>query len=239
MNAIILAAGMGSRLMPHTREIPKPLIKINGIPIIERQIEFLKALGINDIYVVTGHLSVQFEYLKKKYDVQLMFNPEYYRYNNIYSFYLCRDYFGDSWVLDGDVFLNRNFLQPNISSSTYFTGKKQILQSEWELVFDDQNILNDIIIHSNTQVPRRNETPVYVMSGISYWSHDSAKTILDALNRKISLFLSNNRSNIGSQYWDQLVVDNLDRLHIKVQAIGADDWIEIDCEYDFPKGLKI
>ena len=53
MRAIILAAGMGSRLTPLTLNMPKPLIKINNESIIERQIKFIREIGINEIIVVT------------------------------------------------------------------------------------------------------------------------------------------------------------------------------------------
>ena len=58
------------------------------MPILERQVEFLKEKGINEIIVVTGYLNQKFEYLKDKYGVKLVFNDKYDIYNNIYSMYL-------------------------------------------------------------------------------------------------------------------------------------------------------
>ena len=147
---------------------------------------------------------------------------------------MCQEYFGDTWVLDGDIFLNKNFLRADISTSTYFSGKKQILQPEWELRFNEKNILQDIIIHDNLLESKKKEIPVHVMSGISYWSQTSSPIILSALNHKIPLILNHSRSDIGNQYWDQLIIDNLDKLDISIQPIDSNDWIEIDCEYDLP-----
>lgn len=56
MNAIIIAAGMGTRLRPLTLSTPKPLIKIFGKPMIERNIEFLLEKDIKKRIVVTGYL---------------------------------------------------------------------------------------------------------------------------------------------------------------------------------------
>ena len=77
MKAIILAAGMGTRLRPLTNEMPKALVKVNGKPMLERQIEFLHEKGIKDIIIVTGYLKEKFDYLQGKYGVELIFNEKY------------------------------------------------------------------------------------------------------------------------------------------------------------------
>lgn len=65
--AVILAAGMGSRLQDITKnEVPKGLIKVNGKTLVERSIEKLRSLGIEKIYIVTGHLSEAYDELAKK-----------------------------------------------------------------------------------------------------------------------------------------------------------------------------
>lgn len=61
MQAIILAGGRGTRLRPITDLIPKPLIPINGRPIIEWQIAYLKRSGITDCVVSSGYKSAQIE----------------------------------------------------------------------------------------------------------------------------------------------------------------------------------
>ena len=67
MKALILAGGRGKRLRPITDKIPKPLILINKMPLIERNIKYLKKFGINDIIVCSGYKSKQIEnFLKKK-----------------------------------------------------------------------------------------------------------------------------------------------------------------------------
>lgn len=55
MKALILAAGFGSRLAPITDEIPKPLLPILNIPVIEYNIKFLKNYGIKDIFINVHH----------------------------------------------------------------------------------------------------------------------------------------------------------------------------------------
>ena len=52
--AIIMAAGKGKRMQPLTLETPKPLIKVNGVRMIDTIIRGLHANGITEIYVVVG-----------------------------------------------------------------------------------------------------------------------------------------------------------------------------------------
>lgn len=67
MQAIILAGGLGSRLKPITDYVPKPLIPVSNIPLIEWQIKQLKKFGINDFTICTGYKTDQIEnYLEQK-----------------------------------------------------------------------------------------------------------------------------------------------------------------------------
>lgn len=65
--AVILAAGMGSRLQDITNDmLPKGLIQVNGKSLVERSIEKLRSLGIEKVYIVTGHLNEFYDELAKQ-----------------------------------------------------------------------------------------------------------------------------------------------------------------------------
>jgi len=55
MHAIILAGGRGKRLRPITDYVPKPLVPLNNIPIIEWQISYLKKFRVKEITICTGY----------------------------------------------------------------------------------------------------------------------------------------------------------------------------------------
>ena len=78
MKAIILAGGFGTRLRPITDYIPKPLVPIKNIPIIEWQIKYLKKYGVNEIIICTGYKTKMIEnYLGiKNIGVKIKFSIE-------------------------------------------------------------------------------------------------------------------------------------------------------------------
>lgn len=104
MKALILAAGLGSRLAPITNNVPKSMVPVNGKPIIFKQIENLLENGVNEIFVVTGYKgSVLEQAVSQKFpNVKFIRNDNYDKTNNMYSAFL-----GSRYV-SGDCFLMMN-----------------------------------------------------------------------------------------------------------------------------------
>ena len=67
MNAIILAAGMGVRLLPDTKNVPKGMVKLFDKSLIEMQINIFKKCGIDDISIVTGYLAEKINFQSINY----------------------------------------------------------------------------------------------------------------------------------------------------------------------------
>ena len=61
MQAVILAGGLGTRLWPVTKEIPKPMVPVAGVPYLEHQLRLLRDQSITDIVLLTGYLGDQIE----------------------------------------------------------------------------------------------------------------------------------------------------------------------------------
>lgn len=214
MRAILLAAGMGTRLRPLTIDTPKPLIKINNESIIERQIKALNEIGINEIIIVTGYLNEKFEFLKDKYGVKLIHNDKYNKYNNIYTMYIVREYLKDTYVIEGDIYINRNFLKNNMKSSAYFSAIKFGFKNEWMLNIDEDDRVYDINIGS--------EDGRYIMCGISYWSEEDGNYIVKKLEESIA------KDNFKELFWDEIVKDNINEINVKLEKLSSNDVYEID-----------
>ena len=216
MNAIILAAGMGTRLRPLTNDRPKCLVAVNGVPMVERQIQFLKEKGIDDVTLISGYKAESLAYLKDRYGVDIVFNDRYDTCNNINSLYTVKERFHDTYVLEGDVYMDKNVLLSEVSQSTYFARKKKY-ENEWGLEVDNSNRLVKINIGAGEG---------FLMSGISYWKKEDCQKIISHMEE---VYATKDYTNL---YWDNMVLDIYPELDIHVREI------EGIYEIDTPEELK-
>lgn len=79
MKAVILAGGRGKRLRPITDYVPKPLIPLNNVPIIEWQIMYLKKFGVKEVIICTGYkaeMIKSFLAMKNNLGIKIKFSVE-------------------------------------------------------------------------------------------------------------------------------------------------------------------
>ena len=116
MQAIILAAGMGKRLKQLTQNNTKCMVKVNGVPLINRTLNQLEQHNLSRIVIVTGYegqkLREHIEGLHIKTPVVFIDNPVYDRTNNIYSLFLAKDYLlkEDTLLLESDIIFEDSVL---------------------------------------------------------------------------------------------------------------------------------
>lgn len=118
-NAIIMAAGMGRRFVPLSYENPKALLEVKGEILIERQIRQLKETGIEDITIVVGYMAEKFDYLKEKYQVDIVLNPNFYRYNNTSSLMCVLDRISSTYICSSDNYFTENVFEKEVPHAYY------------------------------------------------------------------------------------------------------------------------
>ena len=103
---IFIAAGFGTRLVPITLNTPKPLVRVHGERIIDSMLDAANHAGIQEIYIVRGYLSEQFDQLLYKYpNIKFIENPAYNEANNISSAMCARYNFGNSYICEADLII--------------------------------------------------------------------------------------------------------------------------------------
>lgn len=116
MQAIILAAGMGKRLKQLTQNNTKCMVKVNGIPLINRTLNQLEQHALSRIVIVTGYegekLKQHINSLDLKTPIIFIDNPVYDKTNNIYSLALAKDYLlkEDTLLLESDIIFEDSVL---------------------------------------------------------------------------------------------------------------------------------
>ena len=116
MPAVILAAGLGTRLGPRTSDLPKCLIEVNGCAILEYQLNALRAASISEINIVVGHRASSIEAFCSRIndlEINLIYNELYSTTNNMFSL-LCAAPFVEGrpfLLMNGDVVAHHDLVR--------------------------------------------------------------------------------------------------------------------------------
>ena len=149
MKAVILAAGVGSRIKPMTDNCPKCLLKVGDYTILEMMISHIQNCGINEVVFVLGYLQEQIkDYVKTKFpdlDAYFVTNDKYAETNTGFSLMLAKDLIkGATFVkFDADVVFDEQILKKLIEceyANCLCIDKNINLDAEEiKVIIDDQN----------------------------------------------------------------------------------------------------
>ncbi len=219
--AIFIAAGFGSRLVPLTINTPKPLVRVNGVRMIDTSLDAVIAAGIEEIIIVRGYLKEQFDQLLYKYpQIKFIDNLFYNETNNISSAMCVRDLLQNSYILDGDLVLSNPNLISKYQYTSNYLGVKTEVTDDWCLQTKN-NIITKMVIGGRN---------VYQMFGVSYWTEEDGKKLADDIKYIYELPGGKER------YWDQVPLEYCkDHYKIEVRECSFDDIIEIDSYTDLKK----
>lgn len=194
--ALIIAAGFGSRFVPLTFETPKGLLEVFGERMIERQINQLHEVGISDITIAVGYLKEKFEYLIDKYDVKLLYNPEYSGKNTLATIYRAGKVLQgrNMYVLSSDNWMRRNMYHAYECGAWYSAAYHKGETKEWCLSFNKKGRIMDVKVGGHDQ---------WVMYGPVYFSRQFSAQFLPVLEAYYKT------PGTEQFYWEQVYVDML------------------------------
>lgn len=208
-NAIILAAGLGMRMIPINSEVPKGLLEINQEPLIERLIKQLHEVGITDIHVVVGFMKEKFEYLIDEYGVELIVNSDYADKNNLHSMYLARKYLANTYILPCDLYCNENPFQSSEPYAWYMVSNKMTLETDFRV-----NTKSEIVKIPNNMLGNRDISICYLTKDISDYV-------------KEQLILLNQDRTYNNSFWEECLYQK-DKMIIPAKVVKDEQVVEIN-----------
>ena len=214
--AVFIAAGFGTRMVPITFNTPKPLVRVQGIRIIDRLIDACLAAGIEEIYIVRGYLAEQFDQLRYKYPtIRFLENPVFNEANNIGSALVARHLLTNAYVFEADLLLYNPAIIRKYHYSSDFLAIRKERTDDWCFVVRDGIITEE-------KVGGQGEN-IWQMVGISYWNEPDGMKLSQDIEDVY-------RSPGGKErYWEQVpLVYRKENYRVEVLECRDEDIVEID-----------
>lgn len=235
MKAIILCAGQGRRLLPHTVSSPKCLLSLNDKHFIEWQIDALQDIGIEQVVAVIGYAAQRVEsVLRKRYGnkVTFVFNPFYEIADNLASCWMARDHFQDDFIiLNGDTLFEpaviSKLLSVNDFPITLATDKKQH--------YDDDDM--KVITESSRLISVGKKLPITEVNGESigaiHFNPQGARLFKDTIETLMY-------TPESLQRWYLSIIDELAwENHVGTCSIHGLEWTEVDFIQDLERAKEL
>lgn len=231
MQAVILAAGKGSRLGEITKNLPKSFLEIEGRKIIEYNINMLNKYGVTEIIIVTGYKSEKFEALfKDRNGIKIIYNPFYEISNVLTSFWTAQENLNDDFI----------YMHADTLCDTYIFEK--LLKKNGDIVLpvdfgvcDEEamkvSLVDDRIKYINKTMKLENSDGEFI--GIAKVS----KKCLNCLKKvTIEIMKEKNFSAFFEVALQKIIDDDL----CKIETVSTDNafWCEIDFLEDLQRAKK-
>ncbi|HEY8584705.1 MAG TPA: phosphocholine cytidylyltransferase family protein [Capillimicrobium sp.] len=240
MIGLVLAAGWGSRLAPLTDQLPKTLLEVDGDrTILDVALGNLKAVGLEDVVVVTGFQSQVLDERKAALErrhglrLEMLFNPKALEWNNCYSLWCAREYFGE-----GMLMANGDTVHPASVEETLLASRGEsdlviavdqsqpLAEEEMKVQVSDEGLMTRITKLMDPSVAEGE----YI--GVTLIEPHAGQALADALQATFE-------RDPGLYYEDgfQELADRGGR--VKIAPIGEVEWVEVDDHDDLAKAREV
>ena len=194
--AMILAAGVGKRMLPLSVKTPKPLVKIGPKNVLERSIELLIKIGISEIVINTHHLSEEIDnFLKNKnYQISINVIKEEVLLDTGGGILNATKEFANEpfFILNPDTIWNKNYYEElKILENFYLKNNKPVLLLVDKINSYDKSFQGDFNIVEKNRIIRENSNQL-IFTGVQIIN----RSIFETINKKI--FSMN-------LVWDQMI----------------------------------
>lgn len=219
--AVFIAAGFGSRLVPITLNTPKPLVRVRGTRIIDTLLDAVVAAGIQEIFIVRGYLGEQFDQLKYKYpQIQFLENPVYNETNNISSMMVARYLLRNAYVFEADLMLFNPRLITKYQYTSNYLGVPVDSTDDWCFEVKN-NTISKLSIGG---------TDCYHMFGISYWNDEDGAKLAEDIKKVYE------KPGGKERFWDQVPLEYcMKNYKVEARRCTFNDIAEIDTYSDLKK----
>ena len=238
IKAIILAAGVGSRIKPLTDNCPKSLLKVGRETILNRMLTNIQKSGINEVVFVLGYLEEQIKnYVKTQFPdliAHFVRNDRYSETNTGFSLMLAMDLIKDSDFVkfDADVVFDKQILKDLIASeytNCLCVDKNINLDAEEiKVIIDDENK----VIKASKKVDPKDAAGESI--GIEKISSETAKLLFAEL--KTMMEDEQNHQEYYEGAYERLIEKNVPFYTLDVSGLK---WTEIDTKEDLITAEKI
>lgn len=236
MKAVILAAGIASRLRPLTDHSPKCLLEIGDKSLLQRTIDALLANDINEIVIVTGYLHKMIEdFVTTHYTslkVEFIYNERYESTNNIYSLWLAKASVleQDILLLDSDILFDKKIITTLLASAcpTCLALNKHPLGEEEIKVIADAN-------HRIEEISK--VCSIANAAGESIGIEKMSKEFVRTLFAELDVMISNQQDNI----FYEAAFENVIRQGATMYAVDTTPYfsMELDTVEDFRQAQQL
>jgi len=246
MKALILAAGIGSRLSKYTKDCPKGMLPLGGKSLIEHQIERFTARGIKDIAIVTGYMAEMISFR----DVVYFHNDKYKSTNMVESMMCAREFFDEDIIISySDIYFDDSVLDKLLDSKS---DVSVLADENWreywlfrygttEFDLESFEVGNDYKLLSLGKEVKDSKGIKYRYVGLNKFSKSGLhKTLViyDRLKTEKRSWESSGKSFENGYMTD--LINSLIYNNLNVEAtICNRGWFELDTNEDYEKVVKL